>query len=79
MIFAKRTHRACSGSLDIRLNLTDDRLYQTAAYQKLSVPEDFDAIVDGAGKHAEDVHEQTPAGYLEEESVADRADLPTLV
>ena len=53
--------------------------FQTATYQKLPVSKDFDAIVDGAGKHAKYVHEQTPPGHLEEESVADRADLPTLV
>ena len=45
----------------------------------MAIFKDIYAVIDGARKDAEDVHEQTPSGNLKEESVADGADLTTLL
>ena len=41
--------------------------------------EDVDAVIDGARQNPEHVHQEAPAGNLEEKSVADGADLTPLV
>ena len=45
----------------------------------MPILENVDAIINGAGENSKDFHEEAPAGNLEEESVADRPDLPLFV